>query len=242
MEEKILKKLNIRLPKIDKVFLCLYLIMFVVVLVRSFAYSIENYWFFLIATLVLMAYPIYMAVKTYKGKNDIGDGKKAVNYILLLVVILLLNFSGFNIMKDMFFTEDTKDYNRVLKLYDYPRDELISHFPESLPENAEDVKFLCMGGFKFGANNIQLLYKTTDEEIDYYIEKYNPEGKVHEGDWIDYHWFKNVDEEYLCNGFIPIVLHEDEIRVANRMTTNSSGVAYNRETKEVFFWYKYSLF
>lgn len=222
---------------IDIIFAVLYALLLLDVIIRFVKYSPANYLGLAIGTLLIMAFPAYIMIRTFKNKKTFRVFIKVPIYVVFMLVIVMFNIIGFGLVKETYFTIDSEDYERVMMLYDRSHDEMLSHFPENLPEDAEDIKFFCRGGFKFGGKDVQLLYKTTDENIDYYIEKYNPDGKVHEGNWVNYNWFENVDREYLHNGFIPVVLHEYEIEVSSRIVTNSSGFAYNRETKEIFFWY-----
>ncbi len=83
--------------------------------------------------------------------------------IIITAVVYLLNVAGWVVVSATTPIEDSSQYGEIVS--QIGESELTSHFPDSIPSNATNVKFYYFGGFMQAGASIQLRYKLQDDEI-----------------------------------------------------------------------------
>ena len=71
---------------------------------------------------------------------------------------------------------NTQQYNQIIAERWNPESvtaNLVQHFPQSIPEDAKDVKFSYLPAFLQGGMHIQLRYSTTPEQIETLYKKFS---------------------------------------------------------------------
>lgn len=102
---------------------------------------------------------------------------KAANILIAVLIpvfaiTMLFALLFLSIKEATTITTDPNKYERVLKLTHYPQNEITKHFPESIPEIAEDVKFSYNPQFLQGGENFTLGFKADVSYVKDMIQEY----------------------------------------------------------------------
>lgn len=109
--------------------------------------------------------------------------KKVVASTVTVILIIVLGFAtafAFVFMSLDAATTTTTDiskYERVLKLTGYPNNELISCFPDKIPESAKHITFSYNPACLQGGENFSLKFETDSDSIKNYEEKFSHKAK-----------------------------------------------------------------
>lgn len=89
----------------------------------------------------------------------------------MIVSIFIMSF-------DAALTQTTKvyKYERVLRITNYPENELIKHFPKKIPENAKDIIFQFHPAILQGGEVHRLKFETDSLAIDNYINEFTKDA------------------------------------------------------------------
>ena len=68
---------------------------------------------------------------------------------------------------------DVRKYDEILKNYWSSSPDLVSHFPNPIPSNAEEVRFSFLPGFLQGGAHVQLRYSSTARDISELYERFS---------------------------------------------------------------------
>ncbi len=98
--------------------------------------------------------------------------------ILPALFLTLILLSGFLVIKSFYISTkeytDPEDYQSVLQSMNYPQEKLIAHFPDRIPSNVENVQFFYRPKFLQGGGALQLRFKTSHEEVEKFLTKFEP--------------------------------------------------------------------
>lgn len=140
------------------------------------------------------------------------------------------------------FTTNIGQYERVLKLTDYPENPLINHFPNEIPDDAEDIVYRYNPAFLQGCEKFTLKFKTDVEATSNYTEEFSRKSK-----WIgkvsDSETKKNgvhlasfsTDYKDLPEDFTIYLINSDPYEPNNWNHGNFSLVAISKQRNEIIF-------
>ena len=84
-----------------------------------------------------------------------------------LRLTLVIGMAGYLFLKATTAVDDPSQYPTIVEFFaESRRPQLVAHFPENIPEHAEDVKFYYRPGFMQGANILQLQMRLPPDEVE----------------------------------------------------------------------------
>lgn len=235
---------RIELGKKSNLFL---IILFLLVGLGNVYYNISNCRVFHNLAVIMGFIPLIVVlirvIISIKG-ND-------ANYRIInpLVITILIVFSvlgyGYSVISDKASnTEDIKSYTKVLKMNNYPNNDINYFFPKDVPVDASDAKMKEWGTFGNQKAGMYLSYKyTEDEDIEKIVEKYE--------DKCDYKFSNktDIDEVYETVNIPDIVKKEiikdgdfydvymiKSTRAEEYDNIVSRGIAINSTEKKVLYF------
>ncbi len=132
---------------------------------------------------------------------------------------------------------------------------LVEHFPQSIPEDAKDVKFSYLPGFLQGGTYIQLRYSTTPEQIETLYKKFsvqktksffggNTNDHINVKEGMPTTFFYTSDkrgherfpEDYEIMIFDPVVKEADRPQGFYWNHGICHGVAISKKRNEIVYW------
>jgi len=119
-------------------------------------------------------------VAYFTGNGKLKAKNSVIITILLIITLSIAMFFGFVFIAMDAATTETTDiakYERVLKLNGYPENSLISHFPEKIPDNGENIVFKYRPAFMMGSESYNLKFQTDSDSINRYIHHFSQVAK-----------------------------------------------------------------
>lgn len=178
-----------------------------------------------------------------KGSNA---NYKIINPLVLtiLIVFSILGY-GYSLIADKASnTEDIKSYKKVLKINNYPNNEINCFFPDSVPTDASDAKMKEWGTFGNQKAGMYLSYKyNEDDDIKKILAKYEDKCEYVFSNKMD------IDEVYETIN-VPDIVKEEIIkdgdfydvymikatRAEEYENIVSRGIAVNTTEKKVLYF------
>lgn len=121
---------------------------------------------FQMLSLCLFAIPAVLLWLNIRGKVKIGAVVLALLLIPIPSAMLMLGREVFQPVREPVL------YRRVLRLYNYPENERIAHFPAEIPAGKTQVQFREWPAFMQAGGYICLCYEAGAEEWDALCERY----------------------------------------------------------------------
>jgi hypothetical protein len=240
---------------LDFVLMIVSLLSFLLMLVINIVFG--RYFHFLCLALFLVPPPFFYFLWRHIRYYELRKTKRIViRTIGIVLSAALLLFSSGKMLSDETFVpvKDPGDYQHMLRLYDYPTNTQMAHFPKKIPADAKDVKFYELPGFLQGGDNFVLKYRTTSAEIANMISEYEGKAKA-VVDMSEY----NSDQSDLGNGicmpeltsdmtgygsgglpddFRVFILETDSDGTSWNNHGTTSGFAVSTQRNEIVYWYE----
>jgi len=185
-----------------------------------------------------------ITLSTVKGKL-----KTLASFVLTL--ILIIAFSGTSFFAFMHLlvdaatttTTDIDKYERILKMKGYPDNFWVEHFPDKIPENAENIVFRYNPRFLQGGETFALKFKTDSGSIENYINKFYEKAKWTgtfsdnnpKANGIFSNTFDKLGYKELPEDFTIYVIYSEAYRPYNWNHGAFSLVAVSQQRNEIIF-------
>lgn len=212
-----------------------------------------NFLSFPFINIIIFAIPFCLfAIMTYIKVNQRMNKKACLVITIILAVILpvvmFFNYIFMILNQSTSEVTDIHKYDKVLSMYGYPDNKSMAHFPSNVPSNAENIRFYERPQFLQGGSSVFLLYKTSEQELTSYYNKYK--GKVqielencsqpsysYDNDyWIPEVWKEAIGYDSIPDDFKVMIIDSKPYYPKNWNHGYSYGLALSNQRKEIFFW------
>ena len=132
---------------------------------------------------------------------------------------------------------DVGEYGRVLGEWKEFAGEIVGHFPEAVPADAEDVSFYFWPGFLQSDARIELRFRTGHESIDRYYETFSKRATKFTSGAMLIHFVRGrgqADVTELGPDYVVMQFDADPNNIPEH--GKEHGVIMSREKNEIIFW------
>jgi hypothetical protein len=172
------RPLNIKRVAFPAITTVSFFVLFILAYLQVTVNSIEPYYFGgLIFVLPFVCFGI-ITFFTAKEKLKVSNASLiTIVMILLFGITTVISYLVIAIDSSTIQTTNVGRYGRVLKLRDYPNNELIKYFPKRIPDGAENIVFRYNAAFFQGGENFSLRFKSDLDYINSYINDLSQKAK-----------------------------------------------------------------
>jgi hypothetical protein len=175
-------------------------------------------------------------ILTKKSKNNTFH---VVSLVCLMGVLGCYTFLSLGL--EMFINArpvtDVSQYKNIMDQWKISALDIVSHFPDPIPPDAQEVEFYFSPGFLQADAQLQLKYKTTPKKIVEYYEEYSRiTTKSYCGD-VPYYFLSQKSENKIFeshNDFETLEFDKDPNNIPEHGKRH--GVIINRKENVIIFW------
>ena len=136
------------------------------------------------------------------------------------------------------FVYDVTKYESILKEWKEFAPDMVNHFPEAIPPDAQNTEFYFQPGFLQMGSRIELRYKSTPGNIKSLYEQFSKlKTHANQGEILLVHFVtgrNNADIIELGEDWV--AMHFEECPDNLREHTKEYGVMISREKNEIIYW------
>lgn len=114
--------------------------------------------------------------------NARGKASKGASIILSAIFIVVFVLGGFELLLYLAIdaatttTTDVSKYQRVLRISSLPQEFDCDTFPQTIPDDADDVHFRYHPAFMMGGEELALQFEMSDEHVNSYQKRFEAEA------------------------------------------------------------------
>lgn len=126
--------------------------------------------------LFLIPFIIYSLIAYFESLKKLNKiFSNILSFVLIFILGYLMIFAFFFVGVFAASTQTTNPskYEKVLRLSNFPENELLEYFPKEISENATNIKFRYYPALGQGGTRLELMFQTDPTSIDYYITEFS---------------------------------------------------------------------
>ena len=157
--------------------------------ILSFILFLGLYWlltfgsikpYYIIGLIFALPFLTYATIAFYTSKGKIGKVSSAIITMTLIIVFVIATFMGLVFIafdEAANTTTDIGKYEKALRITGYPDNHLTEHFPDKIPDNAQDLVFSYNPAFLQGGESLGLRFSIDQYTISKYLEEFSQAAK-----------------------------------------------------------------